>query len=47
MAAHGLSEERAHQTIRRMTMSRRIPTEEVALAVINANDFLHPTPKLP
>ena len=41
MAAQGLSEEEAHQSIRRKAMSKRVPIEEMALAIINANDLLN------
>ena len=41
MAAQGLSEDEAHQTIRRKAMSKRVPIEEMALAIINANDLLN------
>jgi AmiR/NasT family two-component response regulator len=45
MAAQGLSEEEAHQSIRRKAMSKRVPIEEMALAIINANDLLNSTTK--
>jgi len=45
MAANGLSEAEAHQTIRRKAMSKRVPLEEMALAIINANEILHVRPK--
>jgi AmiR/NasT family two-component response regulator len=41
MSAQGLSEEEAHQTIRRKAMSKRVPIEEMALAIINANEILN------
>lgn len=41
MGAQGLSEEEAHQTIRRKAMSKRVPIEEMALAIINANEILN------
>jgi AmiR/NasT family two-component response regulator len=47
MSAQGLSEEEAHQTIRRKAMSRRVPIEEMALAIINANDLLNSAVKAP
>jgi AmiR/NasT family two-component response regulator len=47
MAAQGLSEDEAHQTIRRKAMSKRVPVEEMALAIINANDLLNSAHKLP
>jgi AmiR/NasT family two-component response regulator len=46
MAAQGISEDEAHQTIRRKAMSKRVPIEEMALAIINANDLLNSPPKL-
>ena len=45
MAAQGLSEEDAYQTLRRKAMSRRAPIEEMALAIIHANDLLKVTAK--
>jgi len=45
MTANGMTEAEAHQTIRRKAMSRRVPVEEVALAIINANELLHVRPK--
>lgn len=45
MAAHGMSEAEAHQTIRRKAMSKRVPLEEMALAIINANEVLNVRPK--
>jgi AmiR/NasT family two-component response regulator len=47
MSAHGLTEEEAHQTIRRKAMSKRVPIEEMALAIINANEVLNSMPKPP
>ncbi len=47
MAAQGLSEDEAHQTIRRKAMSKRVPIEEMAMAIINANDLLNSQPKPP
>jgi two-component system, response regulator / RNA-binding antiterminator len=46
MIAQGLTKEEAHQAIRRKAMSRRVPVEEMALAIINANDLLNSVPKL-
>ena len=46
MTAQGLTEQEAHQTIRRKAMSRRVPNEDMALAIINANDLLNSVPKL-
>ena len=41
MASHGLTEEQAHETLRRQAMSKRLPLEEMAVSVINANDLLN------
>ena len=41
MEKQGLSEESAYQTIRRQAMSKRVPMEEMAAAIINANELLH------
>jgi AmiR/NasT family two-component response regulator len=41
MEKQGLSEEDAYQTLRRQAMGKRVPMEEMALAVINANELLH------
>jgi AmiR/NasT family two-component response regulator len=46
MNAQGLTEEEAHQTIRRKAMSKRVPIEEMALAIINANELLNSMPKV-
>jgi len=40
MANQGLSEEHAYATIRQQAMAKRIPMEEMASAIINANDLL-------
>lgn len=45
MTVNGLSEAEAHDTIRRRAMSKRVPLEEMALAIINANELLHVRPK--
>lgn len=45
MTANGMTEAEAHQTIRRKAMSKRVPVEDVALAIINANELLHVRPK--
>ncbi len=45
MTAQGLTEEEAHQTIRRKAMSKRVPIEEMALAIINANELLNSSQK--
>jgi AmiR/NasT family two-component response regulator len=47
VSARGLSEEEAHQTIRRKTMSKRVPIEDMALAIVNANDLLNSAAKAP
>lgn len=47
MTAQGLSEDEAHQTIRRKAMSKRVPIEEMALAIINANELLNSPLKPP
>jgi AmiR/NasT family two-component response regulator len=41
MEKQGLSEEDAYQTLRRQAMGKRVPMEEMAVAVINANELLH------
>jgi AmiR/NasT family two-component response regulator len=45
MAMNGLSEAEAHDTIRRRAMSKRLPLEEMALTIINANELLQVRPK--
>jgi AmiR/NasT family two-component response regulator len=40
IANQGLSEEEAYATIRQQAMAKRIPMEEMASAIINANDLL-------
>lgn len=45
MAAQRLSEDEAHQMIRRKAMSKRVPIEDMALAIINANDLLNSSTK--
>ncbi|MFM9861513.1 ANTAR domain-containing protein [Pseudoxanthobacter sp. M-2] len=40
IANQGLSEEDAYATIRQQAMAKRIPMEEMASAIINANDLL-------
>jgi two-component system, response regulator / RNA-binding antiterminator len=44
MASQGMTEEDAYQTIRRQAMSKRIPMEEMAGAIIHAHDLLHVQP---
>lgn len=41
MDKQGLNEEDAYQTLRRQAMGKRVPMEEMALAIINANELLH------
>jgi AmiR/NasT family two-component response regulator len=41
MTAHSLSEEAAYQTIRRQAMSKRVSMEDMAEAIINANELLN------
>lgn len=45
MDKQGLSEEDAYQTLRRQAMGKRVAMEEMALAIINANELLHSRPK--
>jgi AmiR/NasT family two-component response regulator len=40
MAAHSLSEDAAYQSIRKQAMSKRISMEDMAEAIINANELL-------
>jgi AmiR/NasT family two-component response regulator len=42
MASQNLSEEEAYQTIRKQAMSKRVPMDEMAMAIINAHDLLNP-----
>ena len=41
IAGHGLTEELAYQSIRKQAMSKRISMEEMADAIINANELLN------
>lgn len=41
MALQSLGEEEAYQTIRRQAMAKRVSMEEIATAIINANELLH------
>lgn len=41
MAGQGISEEEAFQSIRRQAMSKRVPMEEMATAIIHANELLN------
>jgi two-component system, response regulator / RNA-binding antiterminator len=45
MSREGMSEEEAYQTIRRQAMSKRIPMEDLATAIINANGLLKARPR--
>ncbi|MBS9477779.1 ANTAR domain-containing response regulator [Ancylobacter radicis] len=45
MDSQGLSEEEAYQSIRRQAMAKRMAMEEMALAIINANELLNYRPK--
>lgn len=45
MEKQGISEEAAYETIRRQAMGKRVPMEEMAIAIINANELLHARPK--
>jgi AmiR/NasT family two-component response regulator len=44
MGTHGLTEEEAHRTLRQRAMSKRVAVEELAAAIINANDLLNSKP---
>jgi two-component system, response regulator / RNA-binding antiterminator len=41
MEKQGLGEEEAYQTLRRQAMAKRVPMEEMAAAIINADELLH------
>lgn len=45
MEKQRLSEDEAYQTLRRQAMSKRVPMEEMAAAIINADELLHSRPK--
>jgi AmiR/NasT family two-component response regulator len=45
MEKQSLSEDEAYQTLRRQAMSKRVPMEEMAAAIINADELLHSRPK--
>ena len=45
MEKQGLNEDDAYQTLRRQAMGKRVPMEEMATAIINANELLHSRPK--
>ena len=40
MANHGISESVAYQTLREQAMAKRVPMEEMANAIIHANELL-------
>ena len=41
IAAHGLNEDDAYQTIRKQAMSKRVSMEDMAESIINANELLN------
>ncbi len=45
MEKQGLGEEEAYQTLRQQAMAKRVPMEEMATAIINADELLHSRPK--
>jgi AmiR/NasT family two-component response regulator len=45
METRGITEEQAYEAIREQAMSKRLTTEEIANAIINANDILAFKPK--
>lgn len=45
METRGIDEEQAYEIIREQAMSKRVTTEEIAVAIINANDILGFRPK--
>lgn len=45
MESQGLSEEEAYQSIRRQAMAKRVPMEDMALAIINASELLNFRPR--
>ena len=47
IASQGLSEEDAYRTIRRQAMSKRIPMEEMAVAIIHAHDLVSGRARMP
>ena len=40
MQTRGISEDQAYEIIRDQAMSKRVTTEEIATAIVNANDIL-------
>ncbi len=45
MEKQGLTEDDAYQTLRKQAMAKRVGMEEMATAIINANELLHSRPK--
>jgi two-component system, response regulator / RNA-binding antiterminator len=45
MEKQELSEESAYQTLRQQAMAKRITVEDMAVAIINANELLQSRPK--
>jgi two-component system, response regulator / RNA-binding antiterminator len=45
MEKQGLNEDDAYQTLRKQAMAKRVGMEEMATAIINANELLHSRPK--
>ena len=45
MASQGMTEEEAYQLLRRQAMSKRIPIEEAAGAIIHSHDFVNRRPR--
>jgi AmiR/NasT family two-component response regulator len=45
MEKQDLSEEHAYQTLRQQAMGKRVTIEDMAVAIINANELLHSRPK--
>ena len=45
MASQGMTEEQAYQMIRRQAMSKRVPMEEMAGAIIHAHDLVNTRPR--
>jgi len=41
MAIQSISEDAAYQSIRQQAMSKRVPMDEIAMSIINANELLH------
>jgi AmiR/NasT family two-component response regulator len=45
MEKQGLTEDDAYQTLRQQAMGKRITIEDMAIAIINANELLQSRPK--